>query len=80
MKTQYLIAAALAAVAVFLIAKSSRVAGTGTGAAALLSTLANQQVTLANGSVIDIGSGVIFDPVTGNYTRVSTGEIVYRGG
>ncbi len=50
---------------------------TGATQAALLATLANTQITLANGAVLDTGNGVIFDPITGSYTNTLTGAIIY---
>lgn len=87
MNKKYLILAAVAAVGLFLVQKSAKAgaARTTMGAqpfnapAALLSTLANTQIELANGAVLDTGNGVIFDPITGNYTDTFAGALIYSG-
>jgi len=82
---KHLIIAAIAAALLFLVQKNAQAAKARTtmGApafnapAALLSTLANTQIELANGAVLDTGNGVIFDTLTGRYTDTLTGEIIY---
>lgn len=84
MSKGYLIVGAIAAAVLLLVAKKIGNAKPKTvggapvsGQAALLATLANTQVTLANGAVLDTGNGVIFDPITGQYTNVYTGAVIY---
>jgi len=85
MNKKHLIIAAIAAALLFLVQKNAQAAKARTtmGApafnapAALLSTLANTQIELANGAVLDTGNGVIFDTLTGRYTDTLTGEIIY---
>lgn len=87
MSKKYLMLAALAAVALFVVQKSARAATARTtmgakpfnASAALLSTLANTQIELVNGAVLDTGNGVIFDPLSGSYTNTFTGELIYSG-
>lgn len=87
MNKKYLIIAALAALGLFVVQKSARASAARTtmGAqpfnaqAALLSTLADTQIELANGAVLDTGNGVIFDPLTGNYTNLFTNQMIYSG-
>lgn len=43
--------------------------------ASLLGTL-----ELSSGHILDTGTGTIYDPLTGNYTNIATGQIIYRGG
>jgi uncharacterized membrane protein len=75
-----IIIGALAALAAYLMfSKKTPAAPSVASTAGLLSTLANQQVTLANGNVLDTGNGVVYDPLTGNYTNTMTGQILYQG-
>lgn len=87
MKQQHMIivAALVGMAGLFLLSKNKKAAAvkTANGApafnapAALLSTLANTQITLSNGAVLDTENGAIFDPLIGNYTNVYTGTQIY---
>lgn len=74
---------AMAALALLVIKKSRAAPKANAGAPAfgtqaqLLANLAGQVVTLAGGAVLDTGTGTIFDPVSGRYTNVYTGQLVY---
>ncbi len=85
MDKKYLIVGALALAVLFMAQKSAQAKAVKTvgGApaagsqAALLSAIAGTQVTLANGATLDLGNGVIFDPVSGKYVNVYTGATIY---
>lgn len=51
----------------------------GLKAAAMDSVFGSLQATLGNGNVLDTSTGVVYDPLTGNYTNIYTGQIIYAG-
>jgi len=81
MKTSSMILlAGMVAAGAFLLFRGRGVATVAGGApvgslASLLGTL-----ELSSGHVLDTQTGTIYDPLTGNYTNIATGQIIYRGG
>lgn len=70
MKTQtIIILGALAALGILVMRRS--VAGQ--------AVLPGAQYELSTGHVIDTGNGVIYDPTTGDYVNVLTGQVIFRG-
>lgn len=74
MNEKTLIVGVIAAAVALWLYRRNRPAGD-----SLLSAISGQQVTLANGAVLDLGNGVIFDPLTGSYTDTASGTIVFEG-
>ena len=67
-----IIIGALIACAILFVRRSNKA-----NAATLVNVLSGSQVTLGNGNVYDTGNGIVFDPMTGHYTNIKTGKIVY---
>lgn len=87
-KNEILILCAAAAVAFLFLGKKAGAGGANNapfvGAntpsgknTALDSIFGSIQATLGNGNILDTQTGVIFDPLTGNYTDIYTGAIIY---
>lgn len=72
--------AGVVAAGVFLLFRGRGVAAaTGGAPVGSLASLLGM-LELSSGHILDTETGTIYDPLTGNYTNIATGQIIYRGG